>query len=198
MNILPTTERYRQGVPVRVVLMRTIAAVAVATLVGACGRAAQRPAAPVRLTLSSPADGTRIEASVATISGSVSPGSARVLVVGQAVKPGTDGGFSTAVTLVPGTNLIDVIASAPHARPAMAALRVIRYVLVTVPGVTGESPSDAAAAIRGAGLKPQLHGDSDPFAFLLPFSEQVCSQSPNGGKQVDPNSTVTISLGKLC
>ena len=104
-----------------------------------------------------------------------------MLVVGQAVKPGTDGGFSTTVSLVPGTNLIDVIASAPHAQPAMAALRVIRYVLVTVPGVTGESPSDAAAAIRGAGLKPQLHGDSDPFAFLLPFSEQVCSQSPNGG-----------------
>jgi beta-lactam-binding protein with PASTA domain len=152
----------------------------------------------VTLTLSSPADGTRIEASVATIAGVVSPRDARVLVVGQTVKAGADGSFSAAVPLVPGTNLIDVIASAPHAQPAMAALRVIRFVLVTVPDVTGKSPSDAAAAIRGAGLKPQLHGDSDPFAFLLPFSEQVCSQSPNGGHQVEPNTTVAISLGKLC
>ncbi len=121
-----------------------------------------------------------------------------MLVVGQAVKPGIDGGFSTTVSLVPGTNLIDVIASAPHAQPAMEALRVIRYILVTVPDVTGKSPGDAAAAIRVAGLKPQLHGDSNPLAFLIPLSEQVCSQSPSGGKQVDPNSTVTIRLGKLC
>ncbi len=121
-----------------------------------------------------------------------------MLVVGQAVKPGAGGSFSATVSLVPGTNLVDVIASAAHARPAMDALRVIRYVLVTVPDVTGEGPGDAAAAIRGAGLKPQLHGDSDPFAFLLPLSEQVCSQSPSGGDQVNPNSTVTIRLGKLC
>lgn len=167
-------------------------------LVCACGRTAPRPAAPVRLTLTTPADGARIEAGEATIAGVVSPRNARVLVVGQAVKPGGGGSFSATVPLVPGTNLIDVIASAAHARPAMDALRVIRYVLVTVPDVTGKGPGDAAAAIRGAGLKPQLHGDSDPFAFLLPLSEQVCSQSPSGGDQVNPNSTVTIRLGKLC
>jgi len=80
----------------------------------------------------------------------------------------------------------------------MTAVRVIRYVLVTVPDVTGRSPSYAAATIRDAGLKPQLDGDSDPFAFLLPMSEQVCSQSPRAGDQVNPNSTVTIRLGKLC
>jgi hypothetical protein len=185
-------------VPVRAVLLRSVAAATVALLACACGRTAHRPAAPVRLTLSSPAAGARIESSEATISGVVSPHGARVLVLGQAVKPGAEGSFSATVSLVPGTNLIDVIASAPHAQPAMTALQVIRYVLVTVPDVTGASPSDAAAAIRARGLKPQLHGDSDPFSFLLPFSEQVCSQSPSGGAQVDPNSTVTIHLGKLC
>jgi len=190
--------RYRQSVPVRVVLSRTVAAAAVVVALCACGRAAPRHVAPVRLTLSSPADESRVEASAATISGVVSPQSARVLVVGQDVKPGADGSFSTTVSLTPGTNLIDVIASAPHALPAMAALRVVRFVLITVPPVTGQSPTDAAAAIRRAGLKPQLQGDSDPFAFLLPLSEQVCSQTPDGGKQVDPNSVVTIRLGKLC
>ena len=152
----------------------------------------------MKLSLNSPADGARLEASVATISGVVSPRSARVLVTGKGVSPGADGSFSATVSLVPGTNLVDVIASAPHARPAMTAIRVVRYVLVRVPDVSGESPSDAAAAIRGAGLKPQLDGDSNPFAFLLPFSERVCSQSPSGGEQVNPNSTVTIRLGKLC
>jgi hypothetical protein len=190
--------RYRQGVPVRVVLLRTVAAAAAALVVCACGQVARRPAGPVRLTLTSPADGSRIEASNATISGVVSPRSARVLVVGKAVKRGAGGSFSSTVSLEPGTNLIDVIASAPRARPAMTALRVIRYVLVTVPAVTGRSPGYAAAVIRGAGLKPQLDGDSNPFAFLLPLSEHVCSQSPSGGTQVNPNSTVTIRLGKLC
>ena len=121
-----------------------------------------------------------------------------MLVVGQTVRPGADGSFSTPVSLAPGTNLIDVIASAPHAQPAMEALRVIRYILVTVPDVTGKSPGDAAAAIRVAGLQPQLHGDSNPLAFLIPLSEQVCSQSPSGGTVVNPNSTVAIRLGKLC
>lgn len=184
--------------PLRVALLRAVTATAAAVLVCACGRTAPRHAAPVKLTLSSPTDGARVEASAATIAGVVSPRGARVLVVGQAVKPGAGGSFSTTVSLAPGTNLIDVIASAPNAQPAMTALRVVRFVPVIVPTVTGESPSDAAAAIRRAGLKPELHGDSDPFAFLLPFSEQVCSQSPDGGTQVNPNTTVAISLGKLC
>lgn len=184
----------------RIVLFRTIVAVTVAVSLSACGRTAQTqpPAAPVHLRLSSPADEARIDASVATVSGVVSPRSARVLVVGHPVKPGAGGDFSATVALAPGTNLIDVIASAPRARPAMTTLRVIRYVLVTVPDVTGESPSDAAAAIRDAGLKPQLDGDSDPLSFLIPLHERVCSQSPTDGDRVDPNSTVTIRLGKLC
>lgn len=182
------------------VLFRTIVAAAAAVSLSACGRTAQTqlPAAPVHLRLNSPADEARIDASTTTISGVVSPRGARVLVIGQPVKPGAGGAFSTTVALAPGTNLIDVIASAPRARPAMTTLRVIRYVLVTVPDVTGESPSDAAAAIRDAGLKPQLDGDSDPLSFLIPLHERVCSQSPTGGERVDPNSTVTIRLGKLC
>jgi beta-lactam-binding protein with PASTA domain len=152
----------------------------------------------VRLTLDTPSDGSRVETSSATVSGTVSPDGARVLVVGRSVTPNPDGRFSTTVSLTPGTNLIDVIASAPNARPVMTSLRVVRYVLIRVPPVTGDSPSDAAAAIRAAGLTPKLNGDSNPFSFLLPLPEQICSQSPSGGAQVEPNSTVTLQAGKVC
>jgi hypothetical protein len=152
----------------------------------------------VKLRLGTPTDGTRTEASTERVSGVVSPRTARVLIVGEAVKPDTRGDFSTTIALAPGTNLIDVIASAPHARPAMTTLRVVRYVLVTVPTVTGETPTAAAAAIRSAGLKLQLHEDKNPFSFLLPFPKHVCSQSPSGGDRVAPNSTVTLGVGKVC
>lgn len=166
---------------------------------GACGSTARPPAAaPVRLTLSSPADDARIDASNTRISGTVSPRTARVLVLGRPVTPDANGGFSAAVALAPGTNLIDVIASARHARPAMTSLRITRYVLVSVPNVTGESPNDAAKAIHNAGLTPQLQSSSNPFGFLIPLRDQVCSQSPGGNAQVAPGSTVTLNVGKVC
>jgi hypothetical protein len=119
-------------------------------------------------------------------------------VLGRAVLPDRNGHFSTSVPLAPGTNLIDVIASAPRARPAMFALRVIRYVLVTVPDVTGKSPGAAATAIRGAGLRSVLHVDNAPLSFLWPFPPQVCSQSPAGGARVGPHSVVTLQASQVC
>jgi hypothetical protein len=152
----------------------------------------------VKLSLSSPADQARVDTSTTTLSGAVSPRTARVLVLGRPVKLDADGGFSTEVALAPGTNLIDVIASARHARPAMSSLRVTRYVLVSVPDVTGQSPKDAAAAIHDAGLTPQLHSSGNPFGFLIPLRDQVCSQSPVGNTHVPPGSTVTLNIGKVC
>ena len=74
--------------------------------------------------------------------------------------------------------MVDVIASAPRARPAMTTIRVVRYVLTLVPDATGESQKDAVAALRGDGLTPAVDGDDDPFAFLIPIHKQVCGQSP--------------------
>ena len=167
-------------------------------LLSGCGQTTAPTAAPVKLTVNSPSDGSRVETSTATISGVVTPHSSQILVLGQGVSPSADGSFSTTVTLSPGTNLVDVIASAPHSKPAMVSLRVVRYVMISVPNVSGKSPSAAAAALRAAGLKPELHGDSDPLAFLLPFPEQVCSQYPGAGTQVEPETAVALHLGKLC
>lgn len=171
---------------------------ALALLGCGCGQRSAPPSAPVRLSLQAPTDGARIVATTATVTGDVSPHRARVLVLGHGAREDATGHFSARVALSPGTNLIDVIASAPRARPAMIALRVIRYLLVTVPDVTGRSPASAAALLRAHGLKPVLNGDSNPFSFLIPFSMQICSQSPSGGARVEPNSTVTLQLGQVC
>ena len=173
-------------------------AAAIALLLSACGQTATSTAGPVKLTVSSPTDGSRVETATATISGVVTPHSSQILVLGHGVSASADGSFSTTVTLSPGTNLVDVIASAPHSRPAMVSLRVVRYVMISVPNVLGKSPSAAAAALRNAGLKPELHGDSNPLAFLLPLPEQVCSQYPGAGTQVAPDTAVALHLGKLC
>ncbi len=170
----------------------------VVLLLAACGQTATPHAAPVELTLNGPSDNSRVETGTATISGVVTPHGARVLVLGRSVSPEADGSFSATVALSPGANLVDVIASAPHARPAMLSLRVIRYVLITVPDVTGKSPDAAATAIRAEGLQARVHGDGDPLAFLIPVPEQVCSQSPAAGHQVEPDTVITLYLGKLC
>ncbi len=67
-----------------------------------------------------------------------------------------------------------------------------------MPTVTGDSPSAAAAAVTKVGLVPKKQGDGDPFAFLLPISYQVCSESPSAGTKVAPGTTVTLHIAKVC
>ena len=200
-----TPGRRRQSVPLPSGEVKSLRAftgigmtVAVALLAAGCGRASSPPPAPVRLSLETPADGARIVSTTATVTGVVVPHRAHVLVLGHDAPTDTSGHFSVRVGLSTGTNLVDVIASAPRARPAMVALRVIRYVLVTVPDVTGRSPTSAVAILRAHGLKPVLGTDSNPLSFLLPLSMQICSQSPSGGARVQPNSRVTLQPGQVC
>jgi hypothetical protein len=166
--------------------------------ISGCGAAKPPAATPVKLSLTAPTDGSRVSSGSVTVTGTVSPVQARVLVLGQRVTVQADGSFSTDVLLSTGTNLIDVLASAPHAPAAMSAVRVVRYALETVPQVIGDSPSDAQAAIRAAGLVPKVVSSGSPFNFLVPLSTQVCSTSPSAGTKLSPGSTVTVNTGKLC
>jgi Glucodextranase, domain B/PASTA domain len=183
-------------------ITRTVVALAAVTgtalAIAACGQSAVHHVAPVHLLQLSPSDGVRVSSDRVTVTGTVEPHHASVMVLGRHVKPTSDGRFSTSVQLQVGTNLIDVIADSKRARPAMTALRVVRYVLVSVPQVSGRSPRSAASAIRAAGLVPKLEGNSDPFSFLVPLSSEVCSQSPAANKRVVPGTTVTLSVGKVC
>ena len=164
----------------------------------ACGRQAPTRIPRVQLRLSAPADGTRVAGSSITVSGTVSPARAKVRVFGRPASVRPDGSFSTRVSLRTGMNLIDVLASLPHASDAMSAIRVERYVLVAVPQVVGKSPDDAEAALQAAGLVPKLQPSGDPLSFLVPLPTQVCSSSPRSGVQVSPGSTVTLATGKFC
>ena len=165
----------------------------------ACGQAARPAAAPrVRLELRAPADGTRVPESAITVSGTVSPARSEVLVLGRPATVTPEGAFSARVRLNDGVNLIDVLASLPHASDAMSAVRVDRYELVAVPPLLGLSPGAAEAAIRSAGLVPKDQSSDGTFSFLLPLPEQVCSASPGPGAEVSPGSTVTLDTSKLC
>jgi hypothetical protein len=148
--------------------------------------------------ITSPADGARVSTATAAVTGTVSPPGATLLILGHPVPLGRGGAFSTEVPLAPGTNLVDVLAGAPHAQPAMSAITIVRYVLVGVPSVAGEGPRVAAAQIRAAGLVPDVKPSGNPFDFLLPVPDQICATNPSAGTRVTPGSTVTLITGKLC
>jgi hypothetical protein len=174
-------------------------ALCAALLVSGCGTAAGPPPGPkITLKLTAPVDESRVPASSATVAGTVTPARARVEVLGRAVPLERDGSFSVRIALSVGTNLIDVEASAPRSAGAVAAVRVIRFLLVTVPSVVGESPKQAATSLKALGLTVKTQGSSDPFNFLIPGSSQVCSISPPAGARVDPGTTITLKTSKFC
>jgi hypothetical protein len=185
---------------------RALPASALATLaltalaLGGCGAArAPRPGPTLTLALTAPADGSRVSAATTTVSGSVHPARrTRVEVLGRAVPVARDGHFSAAVELAVGTNLIDVIALAPRSAGAVTAVRVVRFLLVTVPPVAGLSPTQAASALRALGLAVRTDGSSDPLNFLIPASTRVCYSTPEAGARVNPGATVTIKTSRFC
>ncbi|HET9074401.1 MAG TPA: PASTA domain-containing protein [Solirubrobacteraceae bacterium] len=188
----------RRGLPIPAWVARAaLAALSVGGL-AACGSPPPRPGPAVSLQLSNPADGTRTSAVTVTVSGRVHPVRATVLVLGRSVPVQADGSFSARVALGVGTNLIDVEASAPRSVGAVTALSVVRFLLVTVPNLGGESPSQASHALRALGLSVKLRGAADPFGFLLPTSDQVCSSEPGPGARLVPGTTVTLLTAKLC
>jgi hypothetical protein len=165
-------------------------------LVG-CGGAAQ-PAPPVRLSVDAPADMALLRDASVDVRGVVSPASARVTVEGHDVEV-SDGRFSAQVPLEPGTNLVDVVAGAGGgARPAMLALRVRRQVRVSVPDLTGSTPSDAKDALAGLGLHAEIQEAGGLLELLLPEDARVCQTDPAGGSEVGPGATVKVYAAKRC
>jgi eukaryotic-like serine/threonine-protein kinase len=62
----------------------------------------------------------------------------------------------------------------------------------TVPGVVGQRQSGAAAAVRHAGLKPQV-------VYAIARGDdvgRVMQQSPGGGSHVSRGSTVILVVGR--
>jgi hypothetical protein len=175
-----------------------IAAV-IALALGGCGKDTKKPPAPpVRLSVDAPTDLALVHDNPVDVHGVVSPADAQVSVEGHDVDV-SGGRWSAQVSLQPGTNLIDVFAGATGgARPAMVAIRVRRQVKVTIPDLTGFTPSDAKDSLAGLGLQADVKEASGILEFLLPEDARVCQTDPPAGSDVDPGSTVKVFAAKQC
>jgi hypothetical protein len=172
---------------------------ACALLMTGCG--GDKPAAaqaPVRLQISAPTDQDTVREDRVEIRGTVLPSGATVVVRGE--KADVSGGSWTAqVSLEPGVNVVDVMASSGSARPALTALRVRRVVEVDVPDVTGLSADDAQKELEDADLKADLQTDKGGFFDdLLGGSPNVCDTDPAAGTSVTPGTTVVVHLARDC
>src|SRR3954470_8648986 len=91
-----------------------LAAAAVCAMAGGCG--GDRPApAPVRLQITAPSDEAVVRASEGELRGTVRPATATVTVEGHRAAV-SGGAFHATVSLAPGTNVVDVMASSGDAR----------------------------------------------------------------------------------
>lgn len=179
--------------------MRTALVAVIAVALAGCGKESKKPPAPpVRLSVDAPADLALVHDDSVELHGVVSPSDAQVSVEGHDV--GVSGGrWSAHVPLQPGTNLIDVFAGASGgARPAMVAIRVRRQVKVSVPDLTGFTPSDAKDSLAGLGLQADVQEASGILELLLPENARVCETDPPAGSEVDPGTTVRVFAAKQC
>ena len=173
-----------------------LAAAALCALAGGCGGDGPAPA-PVRLQVTSPSDEAVVRASQVELRGTVRPATATVMVEGHRAEV-SGGAFRATVALAPGTNVVDVMASAGDARPALTAIRIRRRVTVDVPDVTGLVVADASAQLKALGLKDQVDDQDGLFERLLPGRPKVCATDPDRGASVDPGTTVRLLVSKQC
>jgi len=164
-----------------------------------CGGGDGPGAAPgrVRLEVTAPADGALVRGGTVDVRGRVTPGGAQVRVLGRPALV-TDGDFTVVVPLEPGPNVVDVAASAGRRRPAFAALRVTRDILVTVPDLTGVAEEELEAQLEPLGLRPSIERAGGFIEALRSGPRIACEQRPAEGKRVRRGGTVDVLVARRC
>lgn len=171
---------------------------ALAAALAGCGEdRAATPRESVRLTLSEPRDAITTREQTTRVSGSVSPSTARVLVLGERVAV-SDGRFSTSVDLDEGSNVIDIGASAPRRRATWRALRISRRSTIELPDVAGQDITEAVKALEALGLKVSVKIDEGLLDSLRRRPRVICRSDPASGSQVQPDSEVELLASKSC
>jgi hypothetical protein len=178
-----------------------VTCLAPALLGGGCGgdgdpQASKAPAR-VELVVSAPTDLVTVRDDVVTVEGTVAPARAEVLVLGEAAEV-TGGRFTASVPLEPGSNVIDVIATARGREPAMTAVRVTREVPVAVPDLGGLNSDEVEERLGDLGLEAEIDEEGDFLDEFLPQEPTVCTQDPEPGAEVRRGSTVHVIVSKTC
>src|SRR4051812_12468364 len=175
-----------------------LAAVTACALAGGCGGSDGPPPAPVRLDVTAPSDSAVVRAATVELRGTVRPASAVVTVRGERATVSGEGTFHASVRLAAGSNVIDVMASAGAARPALTAIRVRRRVSVEVPDLVGVLAADVKDRLAGTGLKAKVDDQDGIFERILPGDPVVCATDPSAGEEADPGTTVRVLVSRRC
>ena len=168
-----------------------------ATLLAACGGGSAPAPPPVRVSVTAPGDQTVVHEEQVEVRGTVRPSSATVTVAGKRARV-TEGTFRATVGLAAGTNVIDVMAQAGRARPALMAIRVRRDLAVEVPDVVGVPVAQAIRELDAAGLESDVETADDFFDRLLPGDPNVCESDPESGARVERGTTVRLRASRRC
>ena len=158
---------------------------------------AQRPPAPVQLDVNAPNDMAVVQSDSVEVRGTVEPAGATVRVMGERADV-SGGRFRASVGLEPGSNVIDVIATARGRGTAMTAFRVTRELPVKVPDLDGLTEQEVEEKLSEAGLRAQVNVRGGLIEELLPGDPAVCEQDPEPGTEVRRGTTVRVEVAKSC
>ncbi len=126
-----------------VIAMLCAATVVAAATVTGCGSSSGSGSA-AHIQVTAPVDGTAVQSDRITVRGTVSPPEATVQVLGQPAQVGNNV-FSSNVSLHPGANHIDVVATVSGANPTTTTVTVIRS------GQGTGTPAPASSGSAGGG-----------------------------------------------
>jgi hypothetical protein len=181
----------------RVPTLLVLACLAAAGCGGDDSERAQRPLVPVALDVTKPADMAVVQSDSVEVEGTVEPAGANVRVLGEPADV-TGETFRAQVTLHPGANVIDVIATARGRGSAMTAFRVTRELPVEVPDLDGLEVPEVEDRLSEAGLRPQVEERGGLLEDLLPGEPVVCEQDPEPGTEVRRGTTVRVEVSRGC
>ena len=151
----------------------------------------------MRLDVTAPADETLVRGGTVDVRGRVSPTGAQVRVLGRPALV-TDGAFTVVVPLEPGPNIVDVAATAGRRRPAFAALRVTRDILVTVPDLGGVAEEELEAQLEPLGLRPAIERAGGMLEALRAGPRTVCEQRPARASACVAGAAIEVLVAKRC
>jgi hypothetical protein len=180
---------------------RAVLAACVLTLLAGCGgneepRAARAPE-PVELKVDAPDDLAVVREGTVEVRGTVVPRNASVEVLGEPAAV-SGGEFSATAPVQPGSNVIDVIATAEGRAPTMTAVRVTYELPVPVPDLEGLTVEEAEAEVDEAGLVLEVRYGGGLLEDLLPGDPGVCEQDPEPDTEVRRGTTVAVAVEKSC